>query len=117
MVEGFPLIKSSKGVHTGCLVGKHPKKSYEVGELRIYSSTLDLIQSDVYGMMPATSMNGCKYFLTFIDDNSRYCWVYFLKHKSVVFETFKVFKSLAENTLEKKIKELRFDNGGEYVKT
>ena len=67
-------------------------------------------------MMPTTSMNGSKYFLTFIDDNSRYCWVYFLKHKSVVFETFKVFKSLAKNTLAKKKKEFRFDNGGEYVK-
>ena len=116
MVEEFPLIKFSEDVCTSCLVGKHTKKRYEVRKVRIYSSTLDLIQSDVYGMMPTTSMNGSKYFLTFIDDNSRYCWIYFLKQKSEVFETFKIFKSLAENTLEKNTKEIISDNGGEYIK-
>ena len=33
-----------------------------------------------------------------------------------MFETFKIFKSLAENTLGKKIKEIRSDNGGGYIK-
>ena len=113
----MPLIKYSKGVCTSFLVGKHLEKRYDVGKARRVSSALDLVHNIVCGPMPAASMNGSKYFLTFIDDNSRYCWVYFLKHKSVVFETFKVFKSLAKNTLTKKKKEFRFDNGGEYVKT
>ena len=68
MVEGFPLTKSSKGVCTGCLVGKHPKKRYEVGKERRVSSTLDLIHHDVSGPIPTTYMNGSKYFLAFIDD-------------------------------------------------
>ena len=66
--------------------------------------------------MPITSMNGSRYFLTFIDDYSSYCWIYFLKKKYEVFETFKIFKDLDENTLGKNIKALISDNGREYVK-
>ena len=62
-------------------------------------------------------MSQSKYSLTFIDDFSRYCWVYFLKHKSEVFDLFKVFKSLVENQSGRKIKILKSDNGGEYDKS
>ncbi|GJU03856.1 retrotransposon protein, putative, ty1-copia subclass [Tanacetum coccineum] len=55
------------------------------------------------------------YFLTFTDDFSRYGYVYLLKHKHEVFETFKVFKSEVELQLGKKIKALRSDRGGEYL--
>ena len=63
------------------------------------------------------SMSQDKYALTFIDDFSRYCWVYFLKHKSKVFGLFKVFKDLVENQYGRKLKVLRSDNGGEYLKS
>ena len=63
------------------------------------------------------SMSQAKYALNFIDDFSRYCWVHFLKHKSEFFGLFKVFKALVENLSGKKLKALRYDNGGEYVKS
>ena len=37
------------------------------------------------------SRKGASYFLTFTDDFSLYGYVYLLKHKHEVFETFKVF--------------------------
>ena len=61
-------------------------------------------------------MSQAKYALTFINDFSRYCWVHFMKHKSEVFGLFKVFKALVENQCGRKLKVLRSDNGGEYVK-
>ena len=61
------------------------------------------------------SMSQAKYALTFIDEFSRYCWVYFVKVKSKCFDLFKVFKALAENQSGRKLKILRSDNGGEYV--
>ena len=61
-------------------------------------------------------MSQAKYALTFIDDFSRYCWVHFMKHKSEVFGLFKVFKALVENQCGRKLKVLRYDNGGDYVK-
>nr|GFC97821.1 retrotransposon protein, putative, Ty1-copia subclass [Tanacetum cinerariifolium] len=48
---------------------------------------------------------------TFTDDYSRYGYVYLLKHKHEVFETFKLFKNEVENQLGKTIKALRFDRG------
>ncbi|GJT99991.1 putative reverse transcriptase domain-containing protein [Tanacetum coccineum] len=63
----------------------------------------------------SVSRKGASYFLTFTDDFSRYGYVYLLKHKHEVFETFKVFKSEVELQLGKKIKALRSDRGGEYL--
>ena len=116
MVDGSPLMKSSEGVCNGCLVGKNLERRYEVEKARRFPSTLDLVHSDVSEPMPTSSMNGSKYFLTFIDYYSTYYWIYFLKKKSEVFETFTIFKALAENTLGKNIKALRSYNGGEYIK-
>ncbi|GJR82586.1 retrotransposon protein, putative, ty1-copia subclass [Tanacetum coccineum] len=49
------------------------------------------------------------------NDYSRYGYVYLLKHKHEVFETFKVFKNEVENQLGKTIKAIRSDRGGEYI--
>ena len=89
---------------------------YEVGKARRAPSALDMVHSDVSEPIPITSMNGSTYFMTFIDYYSRYFCIYFLEPKSKVFETFKIFKALYENNIDKNIKALRFDNGGEYIK-
>nr|GEU42443.1 transcription initiation factor IIB-2 [Tanacetum cinerariifolium] len=74
-----------------------------------------LLKSTRLRMTPATtakrhvSRQGASYFITFTDDYSRYGYVYLLKHKHEVFETFKVFKNEVENQLRKTIKALRSD--------
>ena len=81
MVQFLSLIQTSDGVCLGCLVGKNPEKRYEVGKETRVASTLDLIHNNVSGPIPTTSINGSRHFLTFIDDCSRFYWVYFMKHK------------------------------------
>ena len=54
-------------------------------------------------------------FLTFIDDYTRYVWIYVLKKKSEVFTRFKEWKVLVEKSIDRKLKSIRTDNGGEYV--
>ncbi|GJR34708.1 zinc finger, CCHC-type containing protein [Tanacetum coccineum] len=76
---------------------------------------LGLIHTDVCGPFKITSRQGASYFVTFTDDFSRYGYVYLLKHKHEVFETFKVFQKEVENQLGKTIKSLRSDRGGEYM--
>jgi hypothetical protein len=39
---------------------------------------------------------GARYIFTFIDDFSRFTWVFFLKNKNLVFEKFKEFWAFAE---------------------
>ena len=67
------------------------------------------------GPMSTLSLNGSRYFLLFIDDYSRMCWVYFMKEKSEVFCIFKRFKQLVEKQVDKQIKILRTNNGGEFA--
>ncbi|GKB93923.1 retrovirus-related pol polyprotein from transposon TNT 1-94 [Tanacetum coccineum] len=73
---------------------------------------LGLIHTDVCGPFKIMSRQGAYYFISFTDDFSHYGYVYFLKHKHEVFETFKVFQKEVENQLGKTIKLLCFDRGG-----
>lgn len=61
------------------------------------------------------AQGGAAYFITFIDDYSRYITVYVLKNKSDAFEVFKQYMALVEKQTGSKIKRLRSDNGREYV--
>nr|GEW89404.1 hypothetical protein [Tanacetum cinerariifolium] len=58
------------------------------------------------------SKQGAIYFVTFTNEFSRYGYVYLLKYKHEVFETFKVFQNEVEYQLGKTIKSLRSDRGG-----
>ena len=87
MVEGIPSIKFSNGTCKGCVVGKHVERGYEEGKVRRFFQVLDLVHSDLIGPISTPSYGNSRYVLTFIDDFSRYYWVYFLKLKSKVFET------------------------------
>lgn len=67
--------------------------------------------------MRTESLSGNRYFILFIDDFTRYCWVYFLKHKSEVAQVFMKFKAAVEIEVGCKIKTIRSDNGTEYTST
>ncbi|GJW88231.1 retrotransposon protein, putative, ty1-copia subclass [Tanacetum coccineum] len=97
-----------------CMSGKMARKPY-THQVERAKDLLGLIHTDVCGPFKITSRQGANYFVTFTDDFSRYGYVYLLKHKHEVFETFKVFQKEVENQLGKTIKSLRSDRGGEYM--
>jgi transposase InsO family protein len=57
---------------------------------------------------------GKRYFTTLINDATRFCYVYLLKTKDEMLDYFKIYKAEVKNQLERKIKYLRSDHGGEY---
>jgi transposase InsO family protein len=57
---------------------------------------------------------GKRYFMTLIDDASRFCNVYLLKTKDEALDYFKIYKAEVENQLERKIKRLRSDRCGKF---
>ena len=65
--------------------------------------------------MNEKSLGGAEYFLSFIDDKTRYVWVYFLRTKGEVYEKFLEWKAMVELATEKRLKAIRTDNGGEYT--
>jgi transposase InsO family protein len=75
---------------------------------------LELIHSDLCEMNGELTKGGKKCFMTFIDDYTRYCYVYLLKIKDEALDSFKIYKAEVKNQLERKIKRLRSDCGGEY---
>ncbi|GJU23721.1 retrotransposon protein, putative, ty1-copia subclass [Tanacetum coccineum] len=81
-----------------CLSGKMTKKPFPHSNERA-KDLLGIIHTDVCGPLRHVSRQGASYFITFTDDYSRYGYVYLLKHKHEVFETFKVFKNEVENQL------------------
>ena len=53
--------------------------------------------------------------MIFIDDFFRFCYTYLLKIKDEILNKFKIYKTEAENQLEKRVKILRSDRGEEYI--
>jgi hypothetical protein len=92
MVTCFPDLHFSKGFCQGCILLKHPQEKFEKGKAWRASSPLVLIHNDLMGPFPLSSINKVRYMLTFIDDFSRYTWVYFLRKKFEFFEHIKDYK-------------------------
>ena len=53
-------------------------------------------------------------FITFIDNYSHYGYIYPIKERYEALDKFKIFKAEVENQLDKRIKIVRSDRGGEY---
>ncbi len=104
------------GFCEACIHGKHKRSPFKLSTSKSIQP-LQLIHSDVCGKMSSRSLGDAEYFVTFIDDYTHYTWIYPLKKKSDVFETFLRWKAVVENESEKKVKVLRTDGGGEYLST
>ena len=73
------------------------------------------IHSDVWGPSGVVSLNGYRYFVTFINCCTRTTWLYVLKNKSDVLGCFIDFHKLVVNQYNACVKIFRTDNGTEYV--
>ncbi|KAG8501219.1 hypothetical protein CXB51_003321 [Gossypium anomalum] len=115
MVENFTKIVQNEGVCEVCQMGKQARLPFPTNTSWRASTKLELVHTDVCGPMRTESLSGNRYFILFIDDCTRYCWVYFLKHKSEVVQVFMKFKAAVETETGCKIKTIRSDNGTEYT--
>lgn len=96
-----------------CALGKMATKPFSPSDFRI-ANPLDVMHTDVCRVF-SPSLGGSRYFVTFMDDYSRYIHVRFLQHKDEEFEAFRSYKAHAEKQTGRKIKAVRSDNGGEYI--
>ena len=93
-----------------CIKGKQTNKSKKHANRS--SNILEIIHTDI--CCPDMDMPGQKYFITFIDDYSRYMYVYLLHNEYEALDAFKIFKAEVENQCGKQIHIVRSDRGGEY---
>ncbi|KAH9711302.1 retrovirus-related pol polyprotein from transposon RE1 [Citrus sinensis] len=96
-----------------CQYGKVHKLHFKTTATKT-ASPLELIHTDLWGPAPITSLNGYKYYISFIDDYSRYTWIYPLKTKSQALSVFIIFQTQVEKQFGTAIKSLQSDWGGEF---
>jgi hypothetical protein len=92
-------------------------RKYNKGPSQRAKEFLELIHSDLCGPFPIQSITSSRYFMIFVDNKTRYTWVYFLKskHHNKTLQVFKDFKTLIEKQSNHQIKRFRCDNAkGEY---
>jgi histone deacetylase 1/2 len=74
----------------------------------VSTAPLQLIFSDVWHPAP-TSVGRHDYYVSFIDDYSKFSWIYLLKKKSDAYAAFITFQKLAERKLDSKILTVQSD--------
>jgi len=72
------------------------------------------VHIDVRRPALVSSLSGSHYYVTFIDDATRKTYIYYIRNKSDVFDTFMKWKDLVENEIGKRLKCPRSNHGGEY---
>ena len=97
-----------------CQKGKHHQLPYPKSVSKSHVP-LELVFSDVWGPAP-DSVGRKNYYVSFIDDYSKFTWIYLLKNRSEVFDIFHEFQALVERRLGHKIITMQTDWGGEYEK-
>ena len=93
-----------------CIKGKRTAKAKNV-KIDRCTELLGVIHTDICGSFTYLAMGGHKYFITFIDDYSRYGFVESICEK---FDSLEVFKAKVELQQGKKIKVIHSDRCGEY---
>ena len=97
-----------------CVLGKHQRNPF-LQSKTTSEKIMDLIHSDICGPMEVTTPGKKNYFMTFIDDFSKYSIIYLLEKKSDAIKYIKEFVRMTENKFGRRIKIFRSDGGGEYM--
>ena len=116
LVTGFRLDSQADPdlVCEACKAGKMHANPFPISHSRA-SRPLQLVHSDVHGPVKVPTHQGYRFWISFIDDHSRFKAIYLLKRKSEAFAAFKQFKAWAENATGQRLGSLRDDKGGEYM--
>jgi hypothetical protein len=101
--------ESSPSVCNACQLGKSHQLPYSSA---IHRSTapLQLIFSDVWGPAPV-SVGGYKYYISFIDDFTKFTWIYLMHDRTEAQRIFLQFQAHVERLLDTKIKCVQSDWG------
>ena len=113
MALGLPKAHlANLKIYEGCILGKRPQHPFPRRQTTS-RQPLQLVHSDLCGPFPTKSIIGSVYFISFIDNYSKFTVTTFLKTKNHALPAFKNYLHLAENPTNHKLKSLQTDGGWE----
>ncbi|RVW98117.1 Retrovirus-related Pol polyprotein from transposon TNT 1-94 [Vitis vinifera] len=113
-LPSLALWHSRLGHAPSSRLGKQPSLPFNNSD-SISKSIFELIHSDVWGPSPVASIGGSRYFVVFIDDYSRYSWIFPMKSRSEILSIYSNFAKMVETQFSKRIKTFQSDNALEYT--
>ncbi len=69
-----------------CLAGKMHQLPFPTSNKTV-TSPFELIHADLWGLAPVIASNAFRFYLVFVDQFTKFTWVYLLKHKSDTFQS------------------------------
>uniref|UniRef100_A0A251TUQ9 Putative zinc finger, CCHC-type n=1 Tax=Helianthus annuus TaxID=4232 RepID=A0A251TUQ9_HELAN len=97
-----------------CQLAKSQRLPFELNNKRALHP-LDLIHCDLWGPSPVVSVDNYRYYVAFVDDHSRFCWIYPLRLKSEFYKVLTIFMKFVQTQFSRKIKVFQSDGGTEFV--
>ncbi|KAB2594907.1 hypothetical protein D8674_030357 [Pyrus ussuriensis x Pyrus communis] len=100
--------------YISCIQGKMSRLPFPVRTARC-TSPFQKVHTDVWGPTPVRSIEGYRYYVTFVDEYTRFVWIFLMSNKSDVFTIFVQFYQFVLTQFGIPIKSLQTDGGGEYT--
>ncbi|KAK8935961.1 hypothetical protein KSP39_PZI012924 [Platanthera zijinensis] len=115
LVEGLPKLTKTQVKCDSCARSKTHRLPFPKTAQRRATQPLELLHIDLWGPSRVPTLGGKRYYLLIVDDFSRFMWLKHLEEKSESFQHFISFQKQIEKQLERQIKALRSDRGGEFL--
>ncbi|CAJ2651582.1 unnamed protein product [Trifolium pratense] len=113
----FPyVIADPNGICDICHLAKHKKLPYNTSFNKA-AHAYDVIHFDIWGPISIKSFHHHSYFLTAVDDYSRYTWIVLMKSKAETRNHVMNLINMIQTQFNHKVKIVRSDNGPEFFMT